>query len=106
MIAKNRRAVWLCASLALVLIIIFLGLKCRNTFAEMRKTYAEDLPQAYSITPVDSALFGPKLMQRIKVDVVLQSKLRKPFSFLTIDERYALVLSELNLVGSATIRQA
>jgi hypothetical protein len=78
---------------------IYIIVKVIIVTPEMNKSFEEFLPQSYELSPLDSSLFRPAVKNRLKVEVVYNNKMRKPISFLSLDNRYELVMFRIDCLN-------
>ena len=98
MISKGKR-VRIIVLIFCLAILIFVIVKLVVAIIETNRSFEEDLPVSYSLTSEDSLLIKDIYRQKIKVNVVHNSKVRGPVSMLFFDQSYHLIIYKIHLLS-------
>lgn len=80
-----------------VLLLAWLVYNIFNVFKKMNLSTNEDLPITYKLTKEDTIKLGNKLTQKLKVEEVRNSRVRKPLFVCQFENKYPLIFCEFEL---------
>src|SRR6478672_10731740 len=83
--------------------VILIGYKIVGGFLQNARAFDEDLPSGFTLNPDILSLISKKYKDKIKVDVVLRSKVRNPISFITIDNDYRMIIYKIDVSSNKSI---
>jgi hypothetical protein len=102
---RNRLSLILIGSVIAIIIIIVFSRIIYKSILDNEKAMSEGLPLTHTLISGDS-IFAKGYWPEIKVNGVHQSKVRFPFSFLSYQDKYDIVIHRVEASKNLTIRIA